>query len=174
MLTSSGFWFGNRPNVNLHVSKLCQKFRSMLWTLRRLRRSGMSAEDLLTVYKTIHRAMIDFASPTYHPLLTATQSDQIEQLQRRALKIVYGHEISYKNCLELAQIPLLSERRSKLALNFALKTSNNPKFSDGWFPKKPLSNHYTRNPQTYLEPRARTERMRRNPINYMRRELNNM
>ena len=35
-----GFWFGNRPNVNLHVSKLCQKFRSMLWTLSRLRRSG--------------------------------------------------------------------------------------------------------------------------------------
>ena len=167
-----GFWFGNKPTVEIHVQKMCSKFRSKLWTLRKLKKAGMSTEDLLKVYTTVIRAVADFATPTYHSLLNSTQTNQIEQLQRRALKIIYGHEVPYKDSLETSGIPKLHDRRETLVKNFAIKAANSNRFSDGWFPRKPNTNHNTRNPHKYLETKARTERMRKNPINNMRTILN--
>ena len=79
--------FSNKPNVDLHIKKLSEKFRSKLWTLRKLKKAGMSTTDLLTVFKTIIRSVADFASPTYHSLINKTQAESLEKLQRRALKI---------------------------------------------------------------------------------------
>ena len=134
----------------------------------------MKIPDLLLVYKSVHRSILDFAAPTYNSLLTITQATQLEQLQRRALKIIYGHNFSYSDCLATADIELLSDRRMNLTKNFAAKAVKNPRYSDGWFPKKPNTPYNTRNPQTYIETKPRTERMKRNPINYMRKLLNNM
>ena len=91
-----GFWFGPNPNVNVHIQKLKEKFRSRLWSLRHLKRSGMQPSDLLFVYLSILRPVLDYAVPTYHPLLTLAQSDNLESLQKRALKIVYGPSLSYR------------------------------------------------------------------------------
>ena len=41
-------------------------------------------------------------------------------------------------------------------------------------PKKRPTNHNTRNPQKYIEHKPRTERMKKNPITYMRHLLNNI
>ena len=142
--------------------------------MRKLRKAGMNGGDLLTVFKTMIRSVADFASPTYHSLLTRTQSNLLESLQRRALKIIYGHETSYKDCLAIAGIQTLQERREGLVKKFAVKTSKNHRFSDGWFPEKPITQHNTRQSQKYLELRPRTERMKRNPIYHMRRVLNSI
>ena len=58
-----GFWFGNKPNVNVHVKKLSEKFRARLWSLRHLKRSGMSSSDLLFVYQAVLRPVLDFTAP---------------------------------------------------------------------------------------------------------------
>ena len=169
-----GFWFGSKPNVDVHINKLCEKFRSKLWILRKLRKAGMDQNDLLTVFKTVIRTVADFASPTYHSLLNKSQTTQLEQLQRRALKIIYGHDIPYSECLEKSGITTLEEGGETLTKNFAVKTAANHRFSDGWFPKKTPTNHNTRNPQKYIEHKPRTERMKKNPITDMRHLLNNI
>ena len=81
-----GFWFGNKPNINIHVNKLLDKFPSRLWSLGQLKKSGMCPADLLIIL----RPVLDFAA--YHPLLTSSQTIVLENLQKRALKIVYGHQ----------------------------------------------------------------------------------
>ena len=116
-----GFWFSNKPTVELHIRKLEEKFRSRLWTLRKLKKNGMDNTDLLTVFKTVVRSIADFAAPTYHSLLSKTQTESLEKLQRRALKIIYGHSVPYSKCLELSGLDTLDNRREKLVKNFAEK-----------------------------------------------------
>ena len=169
-----GFWFGTKPTVDVHVNKLKEKFRSRLWSLRHLKRSGMASSDLLYVYQTVLRPVLDFAVPTYHSLLTVTQSNSLETLQKKAFKIIYGSDLSYAEALAVANMQPLSERRQKLVENFAVRTQKNPRYSDGWFPKKTNKHYSTRSNRPYLEVQTRTERMKRNPITYMRRVLNDL
>ena len=72
-----GFWFGRKPNADVHVEEMCSKFRSRLWALRHLKRAGMAEADLLKIYETVIRLVLDFVCATYHPLLSKTQSLQI-------------------------------------------------------------------------------------------------
>ena len=60
-----------------------------------------------------------------------------------------------------------------LTLNFAQSTQKNPRYTDGWFPQKPINHAYPiRKPRPFLETKSKTERMKRNPMNYMRKILN--
>ena len=167
-----GFWFGHQPNVDVHVNKLQAKFRTRLWSLRHLKKSGMGPTDLLFIYTTMLRPVLDFAAPSYHSLLTAAQTEQIERLQKKSLRVVYGPEISYREAIAIANICTLKERREQLTKRFALATVKNPRYKDGWFPLKPPIPYNTRINRPYLECATRTERMRKNPLTYMRRLLN--
>ena len=50
-----GFTFSNKPTVNLHIQLMCNKFRRKLWGFQKLRASGTSQGDLLTVYTSVLR-----------------------------------------------------------------------------------------------------------------------
>ena len=169
-----GFWFGPKPNVNVHVEKMLAKFRARLWSLRHLKRAGMSSADLLLVFVTVLRPVLDFAAPVYHPLLTVCQTKDIELLQKKAMKIIYGPEISYQESLAVSNLTSLEERREVLTQNFAVAAEKNPRYTDGWFPKKPTQPYQIRRPRPYLETKSKTERMRKNPLNYMRKVLNDL
>ena len=71
------------------------------------------------------------------------------------------------------RIETLESRREKITLKFAEKTSKNPRF-ESWFRRKDYSNvnPELRREQTFEESFARTERLRKSPVFYMRRVLN--
>ena len=149
-----------------------EKMRRWLWILRHLRRSGVDAADLLFVYKSILRPVLDFAAPTYHAMLNKVLSNRLEALQRRAMKIIYGTERSYDDIIEKCNIERLDNRREEIFVRFAKKAAASANFGTKWFPKKLPTAHNTRFPDYYIEERARTTRMKKNPISYMRQELN--
>ena len=132
----------------------------------------MAESDLLFVYLSVLRPVLDFAVPAYHSLLTAAQSLQLERLQLKAMKIIYSHDTTYSQAIEKSGILSLEERRKELVLNFALKTTKNNRFADGWFPKQPPCTYNVRKQRVYKKFKARTERQKRNPIFYMRKILN--
>ena len=72
------FWFENKPTVAVHVRKLSEKFRARLWCLRHLKRSEMSPNNLLFVYLSVLRPVLDFATPTNHSILSVTQTECLE------------------------------------------------------------------------------------------------
>lgn len=166
-----GFWFGRRPDVRTHIDKLIAKFRSSLWGLRILRDSGLGSRDLVYVYITVLRPVIEFASMTYHSLLTSTQSEQIERLQRKAMKIAIGPTISYKTVLGSGVIEKLSTRRKNRFKIFAEKMSCSNKYGRRWFREKEAA-YNTRNPGKFVEQRCKTLRYYKSPINAMTRILN--
>ena len=132
----------------------------------------MSTCDLLFVFTTVLRPVLDFAVPTYHPLLSIGQTKSIEALQKKALRVIYGPELGYEEALAITNLTTLEERRETLTKNFAIAAEKNPRYQDGWFPRKPNQAYPIRKPRPFLETRSSTERMKKNPINYMRKLLN--
>ena len=114
--------------------------RRRIWTLRELRRhGGFSENELLKMWYTTPwsiRPVVEYSSVIYHPMLTTEQSKDLERLQARALKNIYGYVYSHKKLLELSQLRTLEEERSiEACLKFAMKTANHPRFSS-WFPMR--------------------------------------
>ena len=134
----------------------------------------MTKSDLVFIYKTVIRPVLDFASVTYHSMLTLEMTKSLEDLQNRALKIIYGVHLDYENLLETSNIPRLSERREEMFKKFALKSTKNDKIKDTWFPKKTNNGYNTRMTQPYQESTASTERLKNSPIYQMRKFLNTL
>ena len=167
-----GFTFGNTPDVALNTREIIKKFITNLWSMRFLKQAGMGQSDLLFTYKTLLRPTLDFAAPTYHPLLNSEQTNELERLQMRAMKIVYGEAVSYREVVENGCIETLFERRETLLEKFALKTEKNENFREKWFVENHLVTHDLRHREKYFIPRFRTERAYRSPIIAMRKLLN--
>ena len=132
----------------------------------------MGAGDLKVFWNTVLRPTLEYAVPTFHPMLTAEMSDEIERVQKRASKLIYGFDSNYDRLVESGEIETLFSRREKLTLQFAQKACQSARFR-GWFPETEYENMSLRSGRRYLEQYARTERMRRSPIYHTRRALNN-
>lgn len=167
-----GFNFNSAPSVSHHVRTVCKKFRAALWSLRELRDAGMNQEDLIYIYSTVLRPVIEFACVTYGPMLTNDLSLEIERLQLRAAKIAYGPYVSYSTVLRETDLDTLESRRNTRIRRFAEKTLSNPRFASRWFPLSQKHQHDTRHTRKFLEENARTSRLYNSPLFTMRRILN--
>lgn len=134
----------------------------------------MAANDLLYVYLTTIRPIAEYAAPAFHSLLSAKQSDAMEWIQRRALKIIFGPRVSYAAALEATNIPTLEDRRNDLLKKFAIKAAKNERFNAKWFPLNYETGHGTRNRKKYLEFNCKTDRTYKSPLFAMRRVLNSL
>ena len=57
--------------------------------------------------------MIEYASVVYGTLLTVREKEKIEKLQKSALSIVYGFDLSYLKLLNLSRLETLEDRSKK-------------------------------------------------------------
>ena len=130
-----GFKFDRRPTVAAHVRFIEQKYCARSWMIRHLKWAGVPEKDMVGIYVAMIRPIIEYACQVYGPLLAACQEDDIEKLQRRILKLIYGHRTSYRAALEQAGIETLRERRRNICENFARKTLENNRYQD-WFPRQ--------------------------------------
>ncbi len=78
-----------------------------------LKRAGISADELLTVYLAIIRPTIEYACQVWHPGLTQHQTDQLETVQRRVFRVVYPQK-TYEEAISHSKIPFLRTRRIQL------------------------------------------------------------
>ena len=78
-----------------HVDALCAKVASRLYFLKILKRSGLQQKDLLCFYKSVIRAQsLNTAAWYCTTVSTTAQSDRLEALQKRALRIIL-HPVTY-------------------------------------------------------------------------------
>ena len=169
-LKTLGFIFNKQADVSDQVEALTRRFRSRTWALRDLRKSGLTTDELLTVYKSTIRPVIEYSSVIYHPMLTCELSDYIEKQQARALKNIFGCEHSHRKLLELANIPTLKARREEACLKFARKMSMNKRFESHFRMRKTRSR--AAQAEEFFEFPARTNRRYNSPLYFYRRILN--
>ena len=168
-----GFNFNKNPSANYHVSIIIEKFYNKLWTLRFLKRSGLSKERLLQIYYTVILPSVEYSSVVYHSLIPDHLADKLELVQKQALKIIFGWHLSFNEIVELHGIETLKQRREKEVLKFATKQASSDRFSS-WFPLSEQHAYNTRpaNHRKYRETFTRNKRMKDNPLTHMRRILN--
>ena len=78
--------------------------------------------DMLHFYIAVICPVLEYAVPVWHTGLTADLSDQLEMVQKRALRIIFGgssftHHSYESFCYNLETLPL-SARRDQLAIQF--------------------------------------------------------
>ena len=104
--------------------------------------------------------------------LTEEEKDDIERVQRVALKIIMKEKyISYEQALKNLNLDTLQERRLMLAERFAKKCVKSEKFQN-LFPKNEKEGLNLRDPETYNVNFASKGRLFKSAIPAMQRLLN--
>ena len=106
-----GVMISNDLKWNMHVEMIYRKVAARLYFLRQLKRAKVPANDLLSFYTTCIRPVAEYACPVFHTTLPQYLSDQLERLQKRALRIISTNDLSSKQALEVFNIPTLYDRR---------------------------------------------------------------
>ena len=91
-----------------------------LFLLRTLKRVGLGTNDLVLVYCSIVRSIIEYASPVW-AAIPLYLDDLIESVQRKALKIIFGR-VDYTEALVLAGLESVGDRRVGTCKRFMATT----------------------------------------------------
>ena len=96
-----------------HISRICKKISSRLYFLRQLKRAKVPSNDLLLFYVTCIHAVTEYACQVFHDSLPQYLFDELEKLQKRAIRIIFP-DMHYKEDLETMNISSLHDRRQSL------------------------------------------------------------
>ena len=103
-----------------------------LWILRRLKNMGANEPDLVEMYITHIRSILELADPAWHGAITQAERVTIERIQKSASNIILGESyVSYRQSLRTLNLESLQVRRDRLCLNFAKKSKNMLNFKSG-------------------------------------------
>ena len=96
-----------------HVNAITSKAAKRLWFLKKLKRAGVSREDLLHFFQAAVRPILEYACQAWHTSLTKEQSKSLENIQRRALQIIVGN-VSYEVACDELSLSTLADRRASI------------------------------------------------------------
>ena len=92
-------------------------------------------------------------------------SGRLENLQKTALKIIYGFSRSYQSLLEISGLETLNQRRKKAVQKFASKTLQNHYFGNVWFEEN--NTRSLRHTEKYTIRKSKRDRLRKGTLNEM-------
>ena len=153
-----------------HVTYMLKKVSKRYYFIYQLARTGIPQRDIVIVYISIIRSVLEYACAVWHCGLTGTQSDDIERVQRRCLKIIYP-DLTYSEALGKANIDRLNVRRKNIVRQlFGEIKQPGHVLNDLLIPG---TDHIynTRNRPAYQLPAARTQRYFNSFIPYCLRKI---
>ena len=140
------------------MSELVWKVSTRLFFLRQLKKSHIARRQLLLFYITCILSILEYGSPVFHSALPSHLSEDLERLQKRAMKIIYP-ELSFAKALELSGLLTLYYRRGAIAAKLFYEICANHSHSL----HKLLRNKYQpcyslREQRIFTRPKGKTER----------------
>ena len=118
----------------------------------------------------LQRSHLEKSSTLWHSSLTQKNINDLERVQKTAVKIILGSSKNgYKKGLLKLDIDDLKTRRKKLCLDFAKKCIKNPKLKN-MFPR--VYKTKCRKSNKYFVQYAKHERLKQSAIIYMQNLLN--
>ena len=112
-------------NTNYLVKKANKKMR-MLHIASKFTRNR---EHLKQIYKTFIRCNLEFSSNVWHSSLTKENREDLERVQKAALKVILKEDYSnYEDALKQTNLESVHERSETIALRFAKNCLNSENF----------------------------------------------
>ena len=162
LLTDNLSWHKNTDSL---VNRAYMK----LWILRRLKALGATKNMLKLVYFQHVRSILEFGSPAWDGAITDMERRKIERVQRVALALIFGRNISYEKLLSISGVERLESRRKRISLKFVMKALKHPKFRSWFKQSEPLETGVRAHYETNL---GRQKRILKSPIPYLTNLLN--
>ena len=102
-----------------HVDAIVSNAASRVHFLKQLKRAGVPIRDLLHFYTAIIRLVLERACLFWHSGLTAGQCSAIENIQKRAVRVIYSDTDSdYEIALIVTRMDSLKDRCEMLMARF--------------------------------------------------------
>ena len=95
---------------NSHVSAIIKKANKRLYLLRLCKRAGVKTKDLITIYTSLTRSVLEYCSVVWHTSLPQYLHQEIERVQKRALATIYPGK-NYEEALGATKLNTLFDRR---------------------------------------------------------------
>ena len=109
-----GLTVSNNLKWNNHIDQIISKARKRLYFLSKLKRARVGTKELVLFFTTCIRPILEYASPVFHNGLTNYLSQDLERIQKRALRIILPW-VSYEDALQSTGLRRLSHRRDGLS-----------------------------------------------------------
>ena len=146
---------------------LVKKANARMRLLHKMVEFSAPVEDMVTIYTSYIRSILEQSCTVWHSSLTKENSDDLERIQKCAIRIILGDQYTtYEDGLEMLMLAKLSDRREKLSLTFAKKCLKNDLVSDLF----PLNS--SRNREKFRVTHANTDRLKDSAVPYLQRLLN--
>ena len=107
-----GVVFSSDLSWDNHVQYMLGKAAKQIYCILYLVRARVNQADIVIVYCSLIRSILEYACPVWHPGLSKKQSSDMEKVQKRCLKLIYP-TLSYNEALKEAHLETLSDRREK-------------------------------------------------------------
>ena len=158
-----GVFLNDKLTWNEHIEMLHKKASSKLYFLSQLRKSRVGSGDIVRIYSSVVRPILEYSCQLWHGGLTDSQSLLLESIQQRALCIAYP-SMSYEDALSAANLVPLNERRHQLCERLFMECqAPSHKLNSLLPPLKDIS-YSQRSNAKYPRPKCNTNRYKDNFI----------
>ena len=141
--------------------------------MRRVANFSTSEADKKIIYIQYVRSILEQSCVVWHSSLTKENSDDLERVQKCALRIILGNRYKdYENGLKMIGLETLEQRRINLCRKFALKSLKHEKTKSMFPLRKNEHGMKKRKDEKFAVQFARTKRFQNSSIIYMQKQLN--
>ena len=125
--------------------------------LTQLKRAKAKEKDRVSFYKSIVRPQLEYACQAWSTNITQNQSDTIERIQKRAMRIIYPNE-EYSDAIEKEGTETLSQIRSKLCKKLFTQIQHPTHVLNHLLPKENENTSTRRHTTRYTLPQVNSNR----------------
>ena len=119
-----GVHFSRNLTWSVHCDKIIKKANKRLCIINQLRKAGYSTKELVSVYCTLIRPILENAA-TVWSALSSCLAAEIEMVQKRAMRAIFWPiKLCYNASLEAVNLLALTERRAILSEKFIAKNKH--------------------------------------------------
>ncbi len=130
-----GLWIDDNMKWNTNTEKIIKKAAKRLFLLKIIKSYGASTDDMKSFYVAVIRPTLEYGAQVWNGGITKEQSNEIERIQKRALKIIYKED-DYNKALRIAKIERLEKRRDRMCIELIKEMSNPNHKLHSLLPKK--------------------------------------
>ena len=148
-----------------HVEHITKKASKRLYYIRELKRAGVPPAQLLLVFKSLVRSVLEYACQVWFTSITKEQKRVLEMTQKRACKIIVPG-LSYNDAITHLDIPTIENRLESLCQNFFKDMTDPQHKMNHLLPPVKKYTKEIRNQTTYPLPICKTNRYKNSFVPY--------
>ena len=163
----------NNLKWDMNTNDLVKRANARMQLLRKVAGFEASKDDLKLLYIQFVRNILEQSAVVWHSSITVENKESLERIQKSAVRIIMGNEYkNYEDSLNRLDLQSLEDRREMLCLKFAQKCVKNERLMH-MFPLNEKEHEMkTRKKEKFKVQFAHTSRLKKSPLIYMQKLLN--